>query len=523
MVASEAYPFSKTGGLGDVAGSLTRALGRLGHQVTLFTPRYRGVSISPDDTVHGATDTQESGTSVLPPALPPDTVRAFVAERWYEAQLLEVRMGPGARAMLVDCPPLYDRAGLYTENNVDYMDNATRFAFLAIAALEWATTQPTPPSVFHAHDWQAGLLPVYARRMGPEAVRTDSVIVVGNVPSVFTIHNLAYQGIFPKSWVPRLGLRWDDYSMAGFEFWDHLSFLKAGVMFSDVLTTVSPTYAEEIQLPEYGYGFEGVMQSRADALVGILNGIDDQEWNPATDRHLPAPFNAEDLDGKRRVKRALLEDFDLPTDAATMARPLIGMVSRLVDQKGLDLIEPLAFELPRLGATFVVVGSGEPRYEAMFRSMAAAHPDRIAVHIGFDERRAHLVEGGADMFLMPSRFEPCGLNQMYSMRYGTVPIVRAVGGLVDTVRPYNARNSTGTGFLFSDYTPAALLTSLRQALDVFTQPRIWRRLQISGMRKDFSWERSAAEYVKCYKRVIAARQKSGAIQTRAIRRPARGI
>jgi starch synthase len=279
-------------------------------------------------------------------------------------------------------------------------------------------------------------------------------------------------------------------------------------MFSDALTTVSPTYAQEIQRPEYSYGFDGVMRARAHALTGILNGIDDAEWDPARDRYLPIPFDAEDLSGKRAAKHALLDAFALPNDDVAMARPIVGMVSRMVEQKGLDLIASLAARLPGLDATFVAVGTGEPRFERMWRALAAAHPDRVAAFIGFDERRAHLVEGGADIFLMPSRYEPCGLNQMYSMRYGTVPVVRAVGGLADTVRPFDPRNGQGTGFLFSEYTPAALLEALGRALDMYHEQRPWRRLQANGMKKDFSWERSAAEYVKVYKRVIAARQKS---------------
>jgi len=483
MVASEAYPFSKTGGLADVATALARALGKLGHDVTLITPRYRGVAAG------------EKRASI----------RAYVADRWFDADLLEVPLGEHARAMLVDCPELYDRVGLYAERNTDYPDNATRFAFLSIAALEWAALQPQPPSVIHGHDWQAGLLPVYARRIARASGRPHDSNDLGSVPTVFTIHNLAYQGVFDKRWVARLGLDWEDFTVAGFEFWDHLSLLKAGIMFSDALTTVSPTYAEEIQRPEYGYGFDGVMSGRRHALVGVLNGIDDEEWNPAQDRFLTAAFDADDLTGKREVKRVLLDTFGLPADDESLGRPVVGLVSRLVEQKGLDLIAALSPYLADLDATFVVVGSGEPRFETMWRSLAEAYPERIGAYIGFDERRAHLVEAGADIFLMPSRYEPCGLNQMYSMRYGTVPVVRAVGGLVDTVRAYNPKNGQGTGFLFTDYQPAALMAALRSALDAYREPRVWRRLQANGMKKDFSWERSAAEYVKVYKRVIAVR------------------
>ncbi len=475
MVSSEAQPFSKTGGLADVANSLTRALGRIGHQVTLVTPRYRGVG---------------GGKTI-------GTVRAFIADYWFEAALQEVPLGPGVRALLVDCPPLYDRDGIYADHNRDFTDNALRFAFLSIAALEWASTRPDAPAILHGHDWQAGLLPVYARRFAWRSAAPGTI---------FTIHNLAYQGVFDKNWVPRLGLGWEDFHVNGFEFWDRMSLLKAGVMFSDRLTTVSPTYAHEIQRSDYGHGFEGVIRSRANRLHGILNGIDDEEWNPARDPYLPAPFDTRDLAGKHEAKRAVLEAFGLPRDEAAMARPLIGLVSRMVDQKGLDLIAATARELAGLEASFVVVGTGDPRYQDMWRRLAAAVPERIGVFIGFDERRAHLVEGGADVFLMPSRYEPCGLNQMYSMRYGTVPVVRAVGGLVDTVRPYDPAGGQGTGFLFSEYAPRALLSALRQALDTYRHPEAWRQLQVNGMRQDFSWERSAAEYVQVYKRVMDARR-----------------
>jgi starch synthase len=420
-----------------------------------------------------------------------------MAGRAFTVELSAHAPGAGARVLLADCPPLYDRAGIYNEGGIDYDDNALRYAALCAVSVEWARRQPEPFHIVHGHDWQAGLLPVYLRRLveGP-----------GVPSSVFTIHNLAYQGVVDKAWVPRLGLGWELFTLHGFEFHDRLSLLKAGVNGADLVTTVSPTYAEEIQRAEYGYGFDGIMRARRDRLVGILNGIDAEEWNPRTDRYLPAPYDGEDLSGKRDAKRTLLETYGLPVTDETMARPVVGMVSRLVDQKGLDLVNALAGRLPSLDATFVVLGSGEPRYQDMWNGLAAWRPDRVAVYIGFDERRAHLIEGGADIFLMPSRYEPCGLNQMYSLRYGTVPVVRAVGGLVDTVRPYNPRNGQGTGFLFSDYSPAALLEALAAALALYRDsPAAWIRLQKNGMRKDFSWEHSAAEYVKVYKRVMSWR------------------
>jgi len=480
MIASEARPFSKTGGLADVATALPKALGKLGHDVTLVTPRYRG---APGGPVVGR-------------------VSVEVAAHRFTAGLIEAAIGdaePAApkpegrrRVLLIDCPELYDRAGIYYDAAGDYADNAVRYAVLSAAAIEWASTQK-PFDIVHAHDWQGGLAPVYGRRLR-------------GARSVFTIHNLAYQGVFDKSWVPRLGLGWTDFTISGFEFFDRLSFMKAGINFADAITTVSPTYAEEIQRPEYGYGFDGIIRARRGALAGILNGIDHDEWNPAADPHLPAPFDAEHLDGKAQSKRALLEAFGFPTSDALLARPVVGMVSRMVDQKGLDLIASVAGDLPSLDATFVIAGTGEPRYQDMWTRLSRWRPDRVQVFVGFDERRAHLVEGGADIFLMPSRFEPCGLNQMYSLRYGTVPVVRAVGGLVDTVRPHNPGNGQGNGFLFADYHPAAMMRALGTALATYRNKKMWTRLQKNGMRADFSWDRSAGEYVKMYRRL---RQRNG--------------
>jgi starch synthase len=470
MITSEAYPFSKTGGLADVASALPKALGRLGHEVTLVTPRYRGM---------------EAGSLV-------DRSVVEVAGTRFEVALGERPLGPGARVLFLDCPPLFDRPGIYNEGGLDYADNAVRFSLLTAAVVDWRTRQADPIHIVHAHDWQTGLTPVYLRRFG-------------DIGTVFTIHNLAYQGIVDKAWVPWLGLSWADFTVSGFEFYDRLSFLKAGINFSGAVTTVSPTYAEEIQRPDYGYGFDGIIRGRRDALFGILNGIDTDEWDPGHDRFLPVPYGVSDLSGKAAAKRTLLETFGLPAGPEALATPVVGMVSRMVDQKGLDLIAAVAGELPSM-ATFAVLGTGEPRYQDMWRGLAAWRPDRVAVHIGYDERRAHLIEAGSDLFMMPSRFEPCGLNQMYSLRYGTVPVVRAVGGLVDTVRPYDPRNGQGTGFLFSDYSPSAFRDALHAALSLYGRNRpAWIRLQKNGMRKDFSWDRSAAEYVKVYKRVLASR------------------
>ena len=481
MIASEAQPFSKTGGLADVAAALPKALARLGHDVTLITPRYRGVTDGPVVATVSLEVAAHRFSARLLEA--PDTA-------WRDEASSRRRREPrSCRTLLLDCPELYDRDGIYYSSRGDFPDNPVRYAFLSAAAIDWATTQ-LPFDIIHSHDWQGGLAPVYARTLAPPHPRT-----------VLTIHNLAYQGVFDKSWVPRLGLGWQDFTIDGFEFFDKLSFMKAGINLSHAITTVSPTYAQEIQRPEYGSGLDGVIRRRRDALVGILNGIDPDEWNPAADPHLPAAFDADDLSGKQAAKRALLETFGFTVGAELLARPVVGMVSRMVDQKGLDLIAAAAGELAALDATFVVVGTGEPRYQEMWRELSRARPDRIRAFIGFDERRAHLVEGGSDIFTMPSRFEPCGLNQMYSQRYGTVPVVRAVGGLVDSVRPFNPRNGQGTGFLFAEYHPRAFLGALGAALAAYPNKKIWTRLQKNGMRTDFSWDRSAGEYVKMYERL----------------------
>jgi starch synthase len=286
----------------------------------------------------------------------------------------------------------------------------------------------------------------------------------------------------------------------GIEYWQRASFLKAGIVFSAMVTTVSPRYAVEIQTPEYGCGFDGVLRSRRDRLVGILNGIDYDQWSPANDRYLPAPFGADDLSGKVAAKRQALEVFGLDQVPGAIERPLVGLVSRLVEQKGFDLLEGLSGELAELDATFVLLGTGEARYESMWRELAKARPDRIGAHIGFDERMAHVIEGGSDIFLMPSRFEPCGLNQMYSLRYGTVPVVRATGGLADTVRSVDERTGEGTGFAFDEYSAEALLGALRRALETYRRPDVWRRIQVAGMRQDHSWDASARRYEAVYER-----------------------
>jgi len=470
MVASEAAPFAKTGGLADVVSALPRALAHLGHAVDLVIPRYRGIT---------------AGERIA-------RVAVRHGEASGDADIYAVDEA-GVRTVFVDHPPYYHREHLYGLGSTDYPDNAARFAFLAGAALAWGATARERYDVVHAHDWQAGLVPVLLRCGA-------AVGALGGAPAVFTIHNLAYQGIFDARWLSRLDLDPTLMDAAALEFWGRISFLKGGIVFSRYVTTVSRQYARDILTPEFGFGFDGILRSRSQDLIGILNGIDYDQWDPARDPYLSVPYDASRLDGKAVAKRQLLELVGLPAGDEDRRRPLVGLISRMVDQKGFDLLAGLAEDLPRLDASFVLLGTGERRYEDLWRSLAARHPERVAVRIGFDEALAHRIEAGADLFLMPSRFEPCGLNQMYSLRYGTVPVVRATGGLADTVQDVDTATGEGTGFAFREASGAALIGALRRALDLYRNRTAWRRIQAAGMRQNFSWDASARQYAGIYER-----------------------
>jgi starch synthase len=471
MVTSEAHPFAKTGGLAEVSAALSDALGRLGHRVTLVLPRYRGIDVQ---------DATPFAARIRLGRLQPVTL--------YERPLSD-----RVTVALVDAPDLFDREALYGTRDGDYADNGWRFAVFSRAALEYARLKEWRPSVIHAHDWQAGLVPVFQK------MQLSGDRFVGGVPTVFTLHNLAFQGLFPATSLSDLALGPEVLDVQGLEFWGNISYLKGGINFSEKITTVSPGYAREIVQPELGFGFEGVLARRSADLVGILNGIDTSRWTPTADPFVPASFSADDLRGKRDAKRALLATAGLPADEEAMATPVVGIISRLTDQKGFDLIAAAADELMSLDARWVMLGNGEPRYEGLWRSLAARHPSRVSAATRFDERLAHHIEAGSDMFLMPSRFEPCGLNQMYSLRYGTVPIVRATGGLNDTVEDVDVSPSRGTGFKFRDYTPQAMVQAVSRALTAFKDVPAWKAIQQRGMRQDHSWDASAAEYVKVYK------------------------
>lgn len=475
FVSSEGLPYSKTGGLADVVEALPKALVDMGHEVAVLLPRYRGNQIA---------STLVSSVTV-----------AF-AERLRFPAIVEGAPVAGVRYLFADDPEFFDRDQLYGDKSVDYPDNAERFAELSRVAIELAK-RVWLPDVIHCHDWQAALVPVFLR------VQHASDPVVRSLPVVLTIHNLGYQGTFPPAALQRIGLPESLFTMNFLEFYGKLNFLKGGLVFADYLTTVSRRYAKEIQTPEYGCGLEGVIRNRADRLVGILNGVDYSVWSPESDTFIAQKYSAQNLEGKKACKKNLLESFHLP--AENLNRPLIGIVSRFADQKGFDLISQIAGELMKEDLAVVALGTGQPEHEQLFRELAEKYPTRVGVKVGFDNALAHKIEAGSDMFLMPSRYEPCGLNQIYSLRYGTVPVVRATGGLDDTVQNFDMRTKQGTGFKFERYKGAALLECIRAALKTYRDPKAWQVVQTNGMAKDFSWKASAAAYVTLYEQARRSR------------------
>jgi len=470
FVASEVAPWSKTGGLGDVAAALPDALAARGHAVSIVTPRY------------GSIDPARLGLHALHRAV---RVNGEPTTLW-------VKKGKAPVYFVEHERYFGSRTGLYGGGQTDFPDNAERFAYLARAALALPAALGLRPRIVHVNDWQTGLVPFLLRHE-----HRDDPGLAG-ARSVFTIHNLAYQGVFPKEVVPTLGLPWNVFRWEQMEFHDALSFLKAGLVFADALTTVSPTYAKEILGPEAGHGLDALLRTRERDLSGILNGIDVHQWDPERDHHLVAPFSAADLSGKVAGKAALQRELGL---AVRPDVPLLAIVSRLADQKGIDLVMASLPELIARDVQLAVLGSGRTDWETALREASATHPGQVGVRIGFDEGLAHRIEAGADVFLMPSRFEPCGLNQMYSLRYGTVPVVRAVGGLEDTVRDYDGAGG-GTGFKFKEYTPAAMMTAVRRALETYRDRKAWRGLMERGMAEDNSWEHSAQGYEALYRRLL---------------------
>jgi len=477
LVSSEAIPFAKTGGLADVSGALPKALARLNQDVTLILPKYRQVN--------------EKRFPLEKTSL---EVKVPVGQRLESAEILAAQMEPNYRVLLIRKDSYYDREHLYGSPSGDYEDNAERFIFFCRAVLEIART--IMPDLIHCHDWQSALVPVYLKTL----YRADAFLA--RVSSVFTIHNIGYQGLFWHYDLPLTNLGWELFTPQALEFYGKLNFLKGGIVFADAVTTVSRKYMEEIQSPEFGAGLEGVLRDRRRDLYGILNGVDYDDWSPANDPFIREKYEAQRLSGKKACKTDLQKEFGLPVDGSI---PVIGIISRLAEQKGFDLITSAMDDLMKEGIQLIMLGTGDEKYHLLLDSLAKKYPRQIGLKIAFDNTLAHKIEAGADMFLMPSRYEPCGLNQIYSLKYGTVPIVRAVGGLDDTIEDHRPGNRQGNGFKFRDYSPSALREAVGRALQVYGDPFAWKELMIRGMAADFSWDRSARTYMQVYQDLVGGK------------------
>jgi len=475
LIASEVTPFAKTGGLADVLGSLSGVLEQFGNDVFVIAPAYSSV-------LGGGFALEETSMRFSVP----------VADRSVSAEVLQSFIANRVATYLIRADQYFDREFLYTTPAGDYADNSERFVFFSRAALELLRRQPV--DVVHCHDWQTALIAVFLRT---QAARYPEI---ARAKTVFTIHNLGFQGIFgPTDW-PMLNLDSSLFTPQFLEFYGNINFLKGALIFADKLTTVSPSYASEILTAEQGFGLEGVLRQRASDLVGILNGVDYQIWNPWTDPFLTDHYGENSLGQKSACKETLRQIVGLPSQKDI---PIIAMISRLTPQKGVDLVAGMLDELMTRGIQLILLGNGDTRYEDFFRTQMARFPKQIAVRIGFDNPLAHQIEAGADIFLMPSLYEPCGLNQMFSLKYGTIPVVRAVGGLKDSVQQCNVAASSGTGFLFAPYTPQALLAAVDECLMVYRNRPAWNALQRRAMGMDFSWNRSAKNYTDLYRQLVS--------------------
>ncbi len=480
FAASECVPYVKTGGLADVIGALPREVARLGHQVTVYVPFYRQISEK----------IPERNQAIRSLTIPFQYYNRFVT-------ILDGGQHDGVQIYFVDCPELFDRESLYGTPTGDYLDNWERFGLFCRATLE-ATKQLKTPDVFHIHDWQTAMLAVYLRTV----YYFDPVL--RNAGTVLTVHNAGFQGWFPPQTTERLLLPWDIYTMDRLEQYDTFNFLKGGIVYSDVLTTVSQKYAEEMQTAEFGNGLEGTLRKRAADLHGILNGVDYSLWNPASDHSIAAHYTPENLEGKATCRRDLLHAFG--AEHVASGTPVLGIVSRFATQKGFDFIDQIANQLLTEDVFVVALGTGEPYYEGLFRSLQERFPDKISVRITYDEVLAHKVEAGADIFLMPSRYEPSGLNQIYSLKYGTVPVVRATGGLDETVQEWDGTERSGTGFKFYGYNPGEFLAAIERAVALFRNDKdAWVTLMRNGMARDYSWSGPAKQYVELYEEVARRR------------------
>lgn len=476
LATSELSPLVKTGGLADMVSALAGALANEGCDVSIALPYYSKIQA----------DTLDIGeVSVM---VGDDSVSGRIHKTVLPNTPIPI--------YLISQDGYFQRDGIYNEKGAEYDDNLHRYTFFCRAILELIYRGIVQPDIIHANDWQTGLLPVY--------VKTDygHKSSFKHIHSVFTIHNLAYQGSFPAEMFPVTGIGWEHFHMEALEFYNHVNLLKGGIVYADAITTVSPTYAKEIQTPAFGCGLEGVLQNRNDVLSGVLNGVDYSIWSPDNDQQISHPYNIENAPEKKQLNKKTLQSlFGLPE--AHPNQPLFGVVSRLAGQKGLDLLADIAPTLFELGAQLTVLGSGDPHLQSRFEWLQSEYPKQCGVKIAYDEKVAHQIEAGADMFLMPSRYEPCGLNQMYSMRYGTIPVVHNTGGLADTIIDIEV-NPNGNGFSFDEPTADALLTACKRAMAYFQQKDFWNKLIRQAMEQDYSWKTSAMKYKVCYEQLISA-------------------
>jgi starch synthase len=477
IATPEAVPYAKTGGLADVAGTLLKEYRGMNKEAYIILPLYKSIK-------KGDMTLRDTGLKIKVP----------VGEREVEGRLFRNR----SSAYFIDCGEFFDREELYGTPKGDYRDNASRFIFFSRGVLEACRTLNFKPDVIHCNDWQTGLIPLYLKTIYFDSFFKDTA-------SLLTIHNLGYQGLFLASEMPLTGLGWELSTPEGIEFYGDISFLKAGLISADVLTTVSNTYAKEILQKEFGFGLEGVLQKRAKDLYGVINGIDYNEWNPFRDEFIPKKFSTDDLQGRAECKRRLVKE----TSLDKVDRPLIGMVGRLSAQKGLDLVLQSLEELISLGVNIVLLGKGDELFHSGFSEAAHKYKGRVSVTIGFEESLAHRIYAGSDFFLIPSKYEPCGLGQLISMRYGSIPIGRKTGGIADTVQDYNPLASKGTGFLFSDFTPSAMQDAIKRALCLYTDSDKMQKVIRDAMKMDFSWKRSAERYIELYDYAVKKRKGVG--------------
>ena len=477
FLSPEVVPFAKSGGLGDVAGSLPLSLKRLKVDVRIAMPFYRVVM-----------EGNFKKKSIIK-----DLVVPLGAEK-LNANIFETLL-EDIPVYLIERDDMYDRPYLYGNKRGDFYDNIERFSFFSHAALRLSEDLGFTPDIIHCNDWQTGIVPALLK--GP--YRTSRTL--SNSSSLFTIHNMGYQGIFPREKLPITGLpEAGFFHPEGLEYWGKINLLKAGIVYSDAITTVSPTYAMEIQTPEYGMGMEGILRRRSGSLYGILNGVDYNEWDPSRDHHLASYYSRKSISGKVMCKEALIKEMGL--DPSVINLPLLGLISRLDSQKGLDILVKILDNVLNLDIGMVLLGSGDEGIQNAFRKAAERHKGRIAIYIGFNESLAHRIMAGIDLILIPSRYEPCGLTQMYALRYGTVPLVRATGGLNDTVVPFDEKTIKGNGFKFVPYDAKALLDKIELAIRIFRDKKVWKQLMVNGMSADFSWDISAKAYVGLYRSIM---------------------